>query len=37
MFPGEEFLPRVPDPEDIVLEDVTSPDVHEPIIELPKD
>ena len=27
MFPDQEFLPRVPDPEDVVVEDTQTPPV----------
>ena len=26
MFPDEEFLPKVPDPEDVIIEDAPDPD-----------
>ena len=38
MFPGEEFLPLVPDPEDIVLEDEPEPaDGDQPPAQEPTD
>lgn len=33
MYPGEDFLPKVPDPEDIVLEGPSEDVVQEPLVE----